>query len=136
MSQSDEKLPADINVHRAIHPNFNLVDEGRPSSACLTPNQGDDFMLSISRGDKITAQEFHEIHTKNEDLKACGIFTFAHQLCIENGTPGLADPTPTNPAHAFLDFRHCDTMTRAIKLGRKLFKAAWQQNPEWSYRPS
>lgn len=129
MSNGSE-LPPDIELHRVVQPAVYMMDEDRPTSACLTPRKVDHGMLSVDRGDMSTPQQSLDRFVGS----AVGVFTIGHALCQQHEVLGYHDPTDRNPSHSFLDYRGLSA-GQVSKRSRKLFLAGWAAcGGQWSCR--
>ncbi|MCA9781651.1 MAG: hypothetical protein KC800_33265 [Candidatus Eremiobacteraeota bacterium] len=129
-----ELLSKELLVHRIVQPHHNLVDGGRVSSACLCPTAKDQQMLSVDRADMSTPRESYETFV-GLGFEAVAVLSMPNSICHEHDVPARWDPVDGNEAHSFLDYRKC-TKSGMRKTAKKLFKAVFPNQVDWSYHPS
>lgn len=102
----------DEELYRQVHPNL-IGDDGLPSSGAFTPSSNDAGELSVARSALTTPQDAYELHTTGYNLESAGTWAVTAREVIDAGRSSFADPLegdeatgqPSDPAHAFIDFR-------------------------------
>jgi len=123
-------------LHRQVNPSFIQTD--RVTSQVFRPTPKDNYKLSVSDGDQITAERAYQRFVSIPLGKSVGVLSVSVEECHLLDVPPIPDPLkeedgqPEQPDHCFIDFRN--------KNGKQIEKIATQLrnhaiNRGWTYGP-
>jgi hypothetical protein len=113
-------------LHRQVNPTFIRHDKAslqvfRPTSQVFCPTPKDKQMLSVSDGDKISAERAYQRFISIPLGKSIGVLSVSAEECFSLGVPPVPDPKDEEgqPDHCFLDFRG-KSSNQSEKIATKL----------------
>jgi len=89
-------------LFRQVHPN--CIQEGRIGKNAFDPTETrEPDRLSVARETLTTPAAAYDLHVRTGHVSA-GTWAVSVQECASLDLPARPDPTPVDPAHAFVDF--------------------------------
>jgi hypothetical protein len=90
-------------LFRQVHPKWVL--DGHVASTSFAPNTNDKGLMSIDRGSLVDPAESFRRYLES-GLQTGGTWAVTVGECAAEELRVFEDPTPTNDAHGFVDFRN------------------------------
>jgi len=117
---------------RQIHPSF--IQNGHAHYTAFRPTKKDHKRLSVSDGNKISAEEAWKRYTETLGYNSCGVLGVTISECESKSLSVQEDPRDDQPDHMVIDFSHFDSHGKIDKAAKALCQFA--SNRGWLYFPN
>ena len=115
---------------RQINPTF--IQNGHAHYIAFRPTKKDEKRLSVSDGNKISAQAAWERYTETLGYQSCGVLGVTISESETTGLPVCEAPVDGQPDHMVIDFSHLDSRGKVDHAAKALCHFATVR--DWLYK--